>query len=198
MDLVDEHDGAGIGLDLTHHRLEPLLEIAAITGAGEERAHVELEDGGIRKYFRHVAHDDAPRQAFGDGGLADAGIAYEQRVVLLPPAQYLDGALDLRPPAYQRIDAAGAGLLVEIDTIDLERIGPAFLFVAALDCRSIFVHAAHGARLGHAGPLGDAVADIVDRVEARHVLFLQEEGRVALPLGEDGDQHIGPRHLFAA
>ena len=198
MDLVDEHDGAGIGLDLAHHRLEPLLEIAAIARAGEQRAHVELEDGGIGQHLRHVAHDDAAREALGDRRLADAGIADEERVVLLPPAQHLDGALDLGPAADQGIDAARAGLLVEVDAVDFERIGAALLLVAALDRRRVVVHAAHGARLRHAGPLGDAVADIVDRVEAGHVLLLQEEGGVALALGEDGDEHVGPGHLLAA
>ena len=48
VDLVDEHDGAGIILDLSHHRLEPLLEITPIAGAGEQRAHIELKDGGFR------------------------------------------------------------------------------------------------------------------------------------------------------
>ena len=150
------------------------------------------------QHLRHVAHDDAARQALGDGRLADAGIAHEQRVVLLPPAQHLDGALDLRTAPDQGIDAAGARLLIEIDAIDLERIGAALLLLAALDGRRVLVDAAHGARLGHAGPLGDAVADIVDRVEAGHVLLLQEEGGVALPLGEDGDEHIRARHLLAA
>ncbi len=42
------------------------------------------------------------------------------------------------------------------------------------------------------------MANIVDRIEARHVLLLQEEGRVALPLGEDRDKHIGPGDFFAA
>ena len=198
MDLVDEHDGAGIVLDLAHHRLEPLLEVAAIAGAGEQRAHVELEDGGIGQHLRHVAHDDAARQALGDGGLADAGIAHEERVVLLTPAQHLDGALDLGPAADQGIDAAGASFLIEVDAIHLERVGAALLLLAALDRRRIFVDTAHGARLGHAGPLGDTVADIVDRVEAGHVLLLQEKGGMALALGEDGDQHIGAGHFLAA
>ena len=150
------------------------------------------------EHLRHVAHDDAARQAFGDGGLADAGIADEQRVVLLPAAQHLDGALDLGPAADQRIDAARPRLLVQVDAIDLERIGAALLLLAAFDRRCVLVDAAHGARLRHAGPLGDAVADIVDRVEARHVLLLQEEGGMALALGEDRDQHVGAGHLLAA
>ncbi len=150
------------------------------------------------EHFRHVAHDDAARQAFGDGRLADAGIAHEQRVVLLPAAQHLDGALNLGTAADQRIDAPGPRLLIEVDAIDLERVGAALLLLAAVDSRRIFIHAAHGARLGHAGALGDAVADVVDRVEAGHVLLLQEEGGMALALGEDGDEHVGACHLLAA
>ena len=46
--------------------------------------------------------------------------------------------------------------------------------------------------------LGDAVADVVDGVEPRHVLLLQEEDGVALALGEQGDQHVGAGHLLAA
>ena len=57
--------------------------------------------------------------------------------------------------------------------------------------------AAHRARFGHAWPLGDTVADVVDRVVARHVLLLQEVRGVALALGEDRDQHIGAGHFFA-
>jgi hypothetical protein len=42
------------------------------------------------------------------------------------------------------------------------------------------------------------VADVIDRVEAGHVLLLQEEGGVAFPFGEDRHQHIGAGHLLAA
>ena len=58
------------------------------------------------QHVRHFAVDDAARQPFGDRGLADAGIADEQRVVLLPAAQHLDGAADLGVAADQRIDLA--------------------------------------------------------------------------------------------
>ena len=150
------------------------------------------------EYLRHVAHDDAAREAFGDRRLADAGVANEQRVVLLPAAQNLDGALNLGGTPDQGIDPAGPRLLVQIDAIDFERVGAALLLIAAFDSGGIFLHTAHGARLGHAGALGDAVADIVHRIEAGHVLLLQEEGGVALALGEDRHEHIGASHLLAA
>ena len=150
------------------------------------------------EHLRHVALDDLARQALGDRRLADAGIADEQRVVLLAAAEHLDGALDLGLAADQRIDAARPRLLVEVDAVGLERIGAALLLLAALDRRRAPRRRRARARLGHAGPLGDAVADVVDRVEAGHVLLLQEEGGMALALGEDGDQHVGAGHLLAA
>ena len=42
------------------------------------------------------------------------------------------------------------------------------------------------------------MGDVIDRVITGHVLFLQEEGRMAFPFGEDGDQHIGAGHLVPA
>ena len=55
VDLVDEQDRARIVLDLLHHGLEPLLEVAAVARAGEQRAHVEREDGGVLQHLRHLA-----------------------------------------------------------------------------------------------------------------------------------------------
>ena len=199
VDLVDEHDGARVRLDLLDDLLQPLLEVAAIAGAGEQRAHVEREDGGVAQDFRHFAVDDAARQTFRDRGLADAGVADEQRVVLLAAAQHLDGAADLRVAADQRIDLAVARLFVEVDAIGLERVALllAALFAVAGFAFGLLVDAARRTRLRHPGSLGDAVADVVDRVVARHVLLLQEIGGVAFALGEDRDQHVGAGHFFA-
>src|SRR3970040_972476 len=41
-----------------------------------------------------AAAPEAPRQAFGYGGFAPAGLSHEQRIVLAPPAQRLDYALE--------------------------------------------------------------------------------------------------------
>ena len=197
MDLVDEQDRARIGLELLDDLLEPLLEIAAVARAGKQRAHVEREHGRVAQHVRHFAVDDAARQAFGDGGLADAGLADEQRIILLPPAKHLNGAADLGVAADQRIDFALARLLVEIDAVGVERIALLLRLVAVLGI-ALFVGAAHRTRFRHARPLGDAVADIIDRIVARHVLLLQEIRGVALAFGEDRDQHVGAGHLFAA
>ena len=98
----------GMLLELLDDLLQPLLEVAAIARAGQQRAHVEREDGRVREHFGHVALDDALGKAFGDGGLADAGIADIERVVLGTAAQHLDGAVQLGVAADQRIDLARA------------------------------------------------------------------------------------------
>ena len=150
------------------------------------------------QHFRDVALDDALGEALGDGGLADARIADEKRIVLLPAAKHLDGAADLGIAADQRVDLALLGLVVEVDAIGFERVGLLLRVLAAFDRRGIVVDAAHRTDFGHAGALGDAVADVVDRVVACHVLLLQEIGRVALALGEDRDEHVGAGHFLAA
>ena len=58
--------------------------------------------------------------------------------------------------------------------------------------------AMHGALVGCARHLGDAVGNVVDGVKARHFLFLQEEDGVAFTLGEERHQHIRARHFLAA
>ncbi len=200
VDLVDEQDRVRMRLEFLHHRLEPLLEIAAIAGSGQKRAHVEREDRGVGQNVRRVAVDDLARQAFRDRGLAHARIAHQKRVVLAPAAQDLDAALDLVLAADQRIDPALAGLLVEVDAVFLQRGLLGILAALAglgLGFRRRFdAFDRPGLAVGRI--LGDAVADVIDRVVARHVLLLQEIGGVAFTLGEDRDEHVGARHLGPA
>ncbi len=203
MDLVDEENRVLVLLDLLHHLLQALFEIAAVARSGEQRAHVERKDGGVGEHFGHGAVDDLVREPFGDRRLADAGFANQQRIVLLAPAEHLDRALHLGLATDQRIDLAVLRLLVEVDAISIES---SFLFLLVRTIFRIlgvarFVVVFGAARrlggIGHARPLGDAVADVIDRVVARHVLLLQEEGGMAFALGENRDEHIGAGHLFA-
>src|SRR5688500_11486760 len=114
MDLIDEHDGVRMSLDLLHDLLQALFEVAPIAGAGEQRTHIEGEHGGAFQNLRHLALDDLAGETFRDGGLADAGITDEERVVLLAPAQDLNGALDFRLTSDERIDPTFLRLLVEV------------------------------------------------------------------------------------
>src|SRR4029079_3871405 len=143
--------GALETLELLHHGLEPLFKVAAIAGPGYERTHVQSIDNAAAQHFRDFILDDLARQAFGDGRLAHARIADEQRIVLLPAAQDLDGAIDFGQAADQRIDASGLGFLVEIDAIGFERLRP--LLILRLALLAFLVRAARRLLLAHARPL---------------------------------------------
>src|SRR5205814_2931180 len=139
-----------------------LLEVAAVARAGQQRAHVEGEYGGVLQHVGHFAMDDAAGEPFGDRGLADTGLADVKRVVLLPPAENLNGAVDFLLATDQRIDLAFLRLLVEVDAISFQRVALllrlAVAAIAALGV-AVLVVAAHAARLRKTRPFGDTVAD---------------------------------------
>ena len=115
VNFVDEEHRIGHLLELLHHRLEPLLKVAAIACTGQERTHIERIDDGFLEHFGHVALNDLARQAFGNSRLAHTSITDIERIVLRTTAQHLDGPAQLGVAADQRVDLAGTGLLIEID-----------------------------------------------------------------------------------
>ncbi|GBD46468.1 hypothetical protein HRbin41_01295 [bacterium HR41] len=95
VELVDEEDDVAPLGDLLHHLLEALLELAAVLRAGHERCQVERVDLLVAQDLGHLARDDALGQTFDDGGLADARLAHQHRVVLGAAGEYLHDPLDL-------------------------------------------------------------------------------------------------------
>ena len=112
--LVDEQDGVLGPADLVHDRLDALLELAAVLGAGDHHGQVEHDDAAVAQQFGHVAVDDQLGQALDDGGLADAGLAEQHGVVLGAAAEDLDDALDFVLPADDRVELALAGQLGQV------------------------------------------------------------------------------------
>ncbi len=72
--------------------------------------------------LRHVAVDDAQREALDDRRLADAGLADQHRIVLGPARQHLDRTADLLVAADDRIKLAVARGLGEVAGIFLQRV----------------------------------------------------------------------------
>ena len=121
--LVDEQDDAAVrGRHLVQHGLEPLLELAAVFRAGDQRAHVEREQLLVLQALRHVAVDDAQRETFDDRGLADARLADQHRIVLGAARQHLDGAADFLVAPDHRIELAVARRLGQIARVFLQRV----------------------------------------------------------------------------
>ncbi len=198
VDFVDEQHRALHGFQFGDHRFQTLFKVTAITRTGQQRAHVEREDGGIEEDFRHFLVDDAARETFGDGGLAHAGVTHIERVVLGAAAQNLDRALDFFFAADERVDLALRGLFIQVDAVSGQRL--AALLDHFFRLAFLLVGAVHGLALagGRGRTLGDAVRDVVDGIETRHVLQLQEIDRMAFAFGEQRHQHVGARDFFAA
>jgi hypothetical protein len=115
VDLVDEHDGVRVRLDLLDDLLQALLEVAPVARAGEQRAHVEGEHGRVLQDLRAPRAGRSFRASpSAMAGLADAGVADEERVVLLAAAEHLDGALDLQLAPDQRVDLPSLAFLLRL------------------------------------------------------------------------------------
>ncbi len=195
MYFVYEQDRALGPLELVQYRFEALFEIAAIFGAGQERAHVQREDRAVGEDFGHLLLDDQLRQPLGDGRLADAGLADEQRIVLAPAAQDLNGALDLRTAADQGIDVPGQRLLVQIHGEGGERAARRLLAAFA----DLGIRVTGGRQTGALiADFGDAVGDEIDDVETRDVLLVQKINGMGILLSEDRHEHIGTAYLLFA
>ena len=120
--------------------------------------------------------DDALGEALRDGGLADARLADERRVVLGAPRQDLDDPLDLLLAADDGVDLAGADGVREVDAqlVDGGRLAGALGLLGGR----------RGARLGEHPD--DLVADLVE-VDAQR---LEHARRDALALADQAQQQV--------
>jgi hypothetical protein len=132
--FVDEDDDVALVLDLVDDGLQAFLELATVLGAGDDGGHVKREHALGLEHRRNAAGHDALGKAFDDGGLADAGLADEHRVVLLAPGENLDDAFDLELPADNRVELVLAGELRQVarEVVERWRLGARLLLGRAL------------------------------------------------------------------
>src|SRR5918992_2481932 len=119
--LIDkEDDPAFVFGQILEHGFEPLLELAAELGPGDQRTHIEREQTLALQGLGHLAMDDTARQALNDRGLAHPGLADQDRIVLGTPLQHLNRAPDLIVAPDDRVQFALFGTPGEIDRIALQ------------------------------------------------------------------------------
>ena len=174
--LVDEQDRVVGVAQLLDDLLEPLLELAAVLGAGHQRADVEGQDALVEERLGDVAGDDPMGEALGDGGLADAGLADQGRVVLRPSREDLDDPLDLLLAADDGIELSCARGIGEVDPELVDRRGLA----GALRLR----RRPGGRALRQ--DADDLVADLVE-VDAER---LEDAGGDPLALADEAEQQV--------
>ncbi len=194
VDLVDEEHRVGHLLQRGEHALEALFEVAAVLGPGYQRAQVERVNHCVGQHVGDRAFHDPLGQALGDGGLADAGLAHVQRVVLAAAAQDLDGALDLVAATDQRVDPAGTCGVVEVAGEFGQGVALAFA-VTTLGTPFGVRRRRHFALLAQ---LGDAMGEVVDDIQPGHVLLVEVVNRVRVLLAEDRHQHVGAGDFLLA
>ena len=201
MQLVDEEDRVVRLAQLLDDLLEPLLELAAILRARDERADVEGEDALVEQDVGDVARDDAVREALGDGRLADAGLADQGRVVLRLATEDLDDPLDLLLAPDDRIELArprGVGQ-VDAELVDGRGLaGPLRLLGAGPGRRALGQDANHlvpDLVEVHAERLKDARGDALALADQPEQQMLRADVVVPKPAGfVDGqlDDALGP------
>ena len=121
--LVDEQDDLSLRLlDLLQHGLQAVFELAAILRARQHRAQIERHHALVLQLLGHIAGDDALRQAFDDGGLADAGLADQHRIVLRAARQHLHHATHFLVAPDHRIELALARQLRQVFGVALQRL----------------------------------------------------------------------------
>ncbi len=180
VNLVDEQEHPALALlDLVQHRLEALFELAAVLGAGEQRAHVEREDRSVLEPLGHVAAHDPLGEPLDDRRLADAGLADQHRVVLGLARQDAHDAADLGVAADHRIEPASARLLDEIDSVLVERLVGLFR-----------------RRAGHALAAAHGAQRFEESISIDAGLAQQSPGGGARAFGEERQQEMLDRHVL--
>ena len=191
VDLVDKQDRMILFLELRQQPFQALLEITPVLGARKQSTQIQGVDHGVGNDVRYLAVHDPLGQAFGDGGLANAGLTDQQRIVLAPAHQNLDHPLDLVLTADQRINPALAGLLVQVGCVAFQWFGMAAFLASFIMGRLIMTLRI----LGTLNP-GDPVGHKVDHINAGNALFLQDIYCLAFLLAENCDQYVSPGYFF--
>ena len=118
MYLVDEEEYLAFGSShLLYDGFEPLLELALILRAGDQRSHVEREYLFAAQVFGYVAVHDTAGDALRDGRLAHARLADEDGVVFRPARKNLEYAPYLLVASDDGVEFSGACHLVQVDGI---------------------------------------------------------------------------------
>src|SRR5262245_29312575 len=95
---------------LAHDKFQALFELAAVFCAGDDQRKIEHQNTLAFEKCRNVAVHHSLRQAFDDGGLADAGLADQNRIIFCAAAKNFYEAFDLMLTADQRIEFSGSSV----------------------------------------------------------------------------------------
>ena len=184
VDLVDEDDDVAARADLFRDLLESLFEVTAVARAGDERAEVERVELLVLERLGHVALDDRLGEALDDGGLADAGLADQHRVVLGAAREDLHDPLDLLLAPDHGVELVVARGLGEVAPELVEH-----LRAALSGLRAVVSGAADGGRL-LALVAGEQLDDLLAHLVEVGAELDEHLGGDALALADEPEQDV--------
>ena len=123
MQFVDEQNDLPLTRrDFLEEGLQSILEFPAVLRTCDHGAEIHGHQLLVLQSLRHIATNNAPREALRDGGLADTGLTDQYRVILGATGQDLHDAPNLLITTDDRIDLAGPGSGSEVATVFVERL----------------------------------------------------------------------------
>ena len=125
--FVDEGDDFAVGtFDFVKNSLEAFLEFTTVLRARNHPSQIKSDQLLVLQRFGDVASDDSLREAFDDGGLTDAGLTDQNRVVLGSTRQHLDHAANFAIATNHGIQLALACNLSQVASVLLEGLEGTF------------------------------------------------------------------------
>ena len=105
--FVDEGDDFAVrSFDFVKNSLEAFLEFTTVLRARNHPGQIKSDQLLVLQRFGDVASDDSLSEAFDDGGLTDAGLTDQNRVVLGSTRQHLNHAANFAIATNHRVQLA--------------------------------------------------------------------------------------------
>ena len=149
--FVDEKDDIPLALHLVDQPFNAAFELPAELRARNKRGEIEQVNFFIGKLCGDLPRRDLLRKALGDGGLTDAGLADQARVVFCAAAQDLHCAVDLAVAANDTIQLPASCTLGQIGAIQRQVFALFILLLVFLRIAAFFgfLHHADLGRVDH-------------------------------------------------
>ena len=82
LSINEQNDRLGRGLHFVNHLPQPILKLALHAGSGLQQTDIQHPQRDILQGRRHIAGGDPLGKTFDHGGLANPGLASQDRVIL--------------------------------------------------------------------------------------------------------------------
>ena len=179
VNFIDEQDNLAIGfVNFIQNRFQSFLEFTPVFRTGNQRTHIQREDGLVLQVLRNISVHNSLCQSLDNGGFAHTRLTNQYRVIFGPSGQDFDGPADFFISSDYRIQLSLPCGFYQIDTVLIEGI----VAVLRILVGYTLISSNHGERLQE--------LILVDAVSA-HQLF-----RLAVAGTEDGQVGVFHADVF--